>query len=226
MEEGYDLNRVHDKSSRHYDALMVSRHFGCFHCKRSGVPIDIKEWVDNGKTALCPYCNIDAVLPDSLWFKLTPELLEEMHYKWFTIEKSREENVVKKTKEEAIRDRFLDLGNGIGELLAEKRRAYGDNFERSVRFIADLYPKGVPPEAYPQLLPLIRMLDKISRVAQISQDRTGSFKEGLKDAWRDMAGYSVLVLEMLVRLEEAEAAPQSGNHPDDVWVGKAISEEG
>jgi len=37
---------------------------GCFHCLAMFPSSDVHEWVDDGRTALCPRCGIDAVLAD------------------------------------------------------------------------------------------------------------------------------------------------------------------
>jgi hypothetical protein len=36
-----------------------------------------------GKTALCPVCGIDAVLPDSIEYEITEKLLKAMQEKYF-----------------------------------------------------------------------------------------------------------------------------------------------
>ncbi|MCB0696502.1 MAG: hypothetical protein KDC07_04010 [Chitinophagaceae bacterium] len=47
-------------------------------------PIEIKEWTDNNNTAICPYCDIDAVLPDNKNFPITdPDFLAKMQEYWF-----------------------------------------------------------------------------------------------------------------------------------------------
>jgi len=96
-------------------------------------------------------------------------------------------------------ERFLKLGTELGELLGRKNKAYGDSFERSVKIIEILYPNGIPIRAYPAFLGMIRMIDKMFRIAQISQDDTYSFSEEEKDAWQDSAGYSILELERITR---------------------------
>jgi len=40
-------------------------------------------WIDNGATALCPYCCVDCLIPEKAGFPLTPEFLEAMHRYWF-----------------------------------------------------------------------------------------------------------------------------------------------
>lgn len=57
---------------------------GCFHCESFFSPKEVTEWVDNGSTALCPRCGIDAVLPEVPLFALDAALLKEMRQFWFT----------------------------------------------------------------------------------------------------------------------------------------------
>jgi len=35
---------------------------GCYYCKQIFEPCEIKIWVDNYQTAICPKCDIDAVM--------------------------------------------------------------------------------------------------------------------------------------------------------------------
>ena len=95
--------------------------------------------------------------------------------------------------------RFVILGTEIGKVLAEKNKSYGDSFSESVNVIEALFPSGIPKSAYPQLLTIVRMVDKLFRIATISQDPKYSFSEGEVDAWQDLAGYSILALERATR---------------------------
>ena len=55
---------------------------GCFHCM-STFPADrIARWIDDGQTALCPVCDIDAILPEADG-GTSLGLLEQMHRRWF-----------------------------------------------------------------------------------------------------------------------------------------------
>jgi len=69
-------------SDRHRRAVMLSHTCGCFHCLGTFNPQQVKEWTDDGCTALCPSCGIDAVLP-AHWVKITPALLAHMHEVYF-----------------------------------------------------------------------------------------------------------------------------------------------
>ena len=59
---------------------------GCFHCMEIYEPGDIYEWISDvgsEKTALCPYCDTDSVIPDASGFPVTKEFLKEMHEYWY-----------------------------------------------------------------------------------------------------------------------------------------------
>lgn len=56
---------------------------GCFHCLEIFEPNEITQWIDLGSTALCPYCNIDAVIGNSSGYLITKEFLKEMKRHWF-----------------------------------------------------------------------------------------------------------------------------------------------
>lgn len=86
-----ELERLHYLSSRHEQAIKNSSVCGCFFCAKMFQPNEIKEWyperrigkLDESKTALCPHCGIDSVLPENIGCQLTVGLLEEMREHWF-----------------------------------------------------------------------------------------------------------------------------------------------
>lgn len=80
---------------------------------------------------------------------------------------------------------FEYMGKQIGALVAEKNKAYGDSFARCGDILKTLYPSGVKPEQYGDLLAIARVLDKLFRIAS---DK-GAFGES---PWRDVAGYGIL----------------------------------
>lgn len=84
MPENTDLERLHKLSFENESAVSSSVKCGCFYCSRIFDKDHILEWVDdqNARTALCPYCGIDSVLPDSR-VDLTDDLLLQMRLQWF-----------------------------------------------------------------------------------------------------------------------------------------------
>ena len=60
---------------------------------------------------------------------------------------------------------FIDIGAGVGALVAKKNTAYGDSYRDSCEFLRLLYPKGISPEDYANVLYIIRIFDKLKRIA-------------------------------------------------------------
>lgn len=79
--------------------------------------------------------------------------------------------------------KYEQIAQELVELLEEKRQAYGDGFDGVPKMLEILYPNGVPPEAYEDLLTITRILDKIYRIT--NNDTT-------EDPWFDIAGYCFL----------------------------------
>ena len=75
----------------------------------------------------------------------------------------------------------------LAELVTKKQIAYGDSFGRSGRIIEVLYPKGISPEQYQDALAMIRVIDKLFRIA----NKQYALAE---NPWRDIAGYALLSL--------------------------------
>ena len=88
---------------------------------------------------------------------------------------------------------FEEIGRDTGQLVQLKNNAYGDSFVNSNEIMRLLYPNGVQPEKYRDMLATVRVIDKLSRIAQ---DKT-AFEE---NPWRDIAGYAILSM----RADESE----------------------
>lgn len=80
-----DVDRIHTLSFENEQAVLSSKRCGCFYCLKFFDSSSIIEWVDdcNSRTAVCPFCGVDAVLPDST-VDLSAELLTRMSERWFT----------------------------------------------------------------------------------------------------------------------------------------------
>ncbi len=81
--------------------------------------------------------------------------------------------------------KYEQLGQEIGALVDVKQKQYGDSFSKCSRFLELLYPNGVQPEDYTHLLTLVRIFDKLMRVAN------GNQGDG-ESAYKDIAGYALL----------------------------------
>jgi hypothetical protein len=82
---------------------------------------------------------------------------------------------------------YEEIGKQIGALVNEKQKAYGDSFGKSSVILQQIFPNGVKPENYDDMLFIARILDKLFRIA----NDKNAFGE---DAFKDIAGYSVLAM--------------------------------
>jgi hypothetical protein len=80
---------------------------------------------------------------------------------------------------------YSEIGKRIGALVNEKQEAYGDSFGKSHRILLELYPNGIKPEEYHNVLTMARIIDKLFRIAT-NQDAFG------ESPYQDIAGYAIL----------------------------------
>lgn len=78
--------------------------------------------------------------------------------------------------------RFEEVAESIGKLVADRNKTYGDSFGRSGDIMRILYPAGIKPEQVDDALTLVRILDKMFRIANGQLD----------DSYKDIAGYGIL----------------------------------
>lgn len=81
-----ELQIAHDRSFKNMALLKKDQLCGCFYCLKIFRSSEIKEVIperDGGKTAVCPYCDIDSVIGESSGFPLTEEFLKKMNKYWF-----------------------------------------------------------------------------------------------------------------------------------------------
>lgn len=76
-----------DRSFKGRLELEAAEKCGCYYCQAIYEPSSINEWVDKQKTALCPKCGVDAVIPYIPEIDGTPEefieYLKESYNKGF-----------------------------------------------------------------------------------------------------------------------------------------------
>lgn len=80
---------------------------------------------------------------------------------------------------------FKEIGTEIGALVDKKNLAYGSSFAVSGEFLKLLYPNGITAEQFTDALLLVRMFDKMMRIA----NKKTAFGES---PYADLAGYSIL----------------------------------
>ena len=81
------------------------------------------------------------------------------------------------------------IAEEVGDLVAKKDRAYGNSLTASEAIMEQLYPKGIPVKAYRQALIVVRVVDKLKRIAT-DKDAFG------EDPWKDVAGYSLRAVQL------------------------------
>ena len=81
---------------------------------------------------------------------------------------------------------IFEVGEKLTNKVAEKNNAYGSAFEQITLMLLQLFPNGIPPEKYGDVSILIRLLDKVCRIAN-SQENFNN-----EDAWDDIMGYAMV----------------------------------
>lgn len=81
--------------------------------------------------------------------------------------------------------RLREIGTEGGALTAVKNEAYGSSFVTSAEALKLLYPDGIRPEQYTDVLLLARIWDKMQRIAT-DKDALG------ENPYRDLMGYAIL----------------------------------
>lgn len=80
---------------------------------------------------------------------------------------------------------FENIAKQVGQLTQNKNQAYGDSFGQACDVLSVLYPNGVQPNQYKDMLAVVRVIDKLFRIA----NKKDAFGES---PWRDICGYALL----------------------------------
>lgn len=80
--------------------------------------------------------------------------------------------------------RYEQSGMHVGAMVDRKQEQYGDAYHRCAPILRALWPDGIPVERYTDVLAVVRVVDKLFRIAADNQ--------GAEDAWADIAGYGLL----------------------------------
>lgn len=86
-----------------------------------------------------------------------------------------------------MKEKFMEKTKELGELLTEKNQAYGNAFEKTTKILELLYPNGISVSQYKDVHVIVRMLDKLSRIARDNNPMGES-------PYQDIAGYSILAM--------------------------------
>lgn len=78
-----ELRDAHMHTMDNREELEQSKFCYCICCDTFFKPEEVDDWADGGSTAVCPYCDCDAVIGEGCGIKLSDELLEKLHKKYF-----------------------------------------------------------------------------------------------------------------------------------------------
>jgi len=78
------LKDAHMHTIHNRKEVEASQFCYCICCRTFFKPSEIDCYTDETTTVICPYCDCDAVIGEACGIKLTDELLEQLHGKYFS----------------------------------------------------------------------------------------------------------------------------------------------
>ena len=79
-----NLEKLHSFSYDNKESIGKSNECGCFYCLKSFKASEVKKYIIQDSTALCPNCGFDSVLGDVSGFAVTDaKLLKQMREYYF-----------------------------------------------------------------------------------------------------------------------------------------------
>ena len=86
-------------------------------------------------------------------------------------------------------NKFEEIARKVAEIVFTKNKGYGNSFEESGKIMNTLYPQGVKSGDMVDMLAIVRIIDKLFRIA------TDKHALG-ENPWQDIAGYATLMTEL------------------------------
>ena len=84
-------------------------------------------------------------------------------------------------------NKFEKIASDLSTILSMKNEAYGNAFDKTTQILTLLYPNGIKVDQFKDVHVIVRMLDKLYRIAR-DNDHMG------ESPYMDIAGYSILAL--------------------------------
>jgi hypothetical protein len=91
----------------------------------------------------------------------------------------------RKRKKKDTEYSFHSLGEELADMLDNKNRQYGDSYARMAHVLPMFYPDGVPGDRLLDAVFILRIIDKLMRIASAQGD-------DVEDPVKDIAGYAIL----------------------------------
>jgi hypothetical protein len=87
-----------------------------------------------------------------------------------------------------MKNKFANLADSVANIVDVKQKAYGDSFGKSGECLRQMYPDGIAPDQFDDLLTITRILDKLFRIA----NNPNAFDE---NPYQDIVGYGLLGMD-------------------------------
>jgi len=87
-------------------------------------------------------------------------------------------------------EQWIEMGRSLGATVAKKNAAYGDSVRKALKVVQTLYPDGITYDQIPAAVFTIRIVDKLSRIANDPEF-------GGEDPALDIGGYSLLMQDII-----------------------------
>lgn len=84
---------------------------------------------------------------------------------------------------------YQSIGEDIGAIVESKQKQYGDSFGKAGQIMRVLYPNGIAEHQMDDALAVVRVIDKLFRIAQRGVDGKDL---GGESPFRDIVGYALL----------------------------------
>ena len=98
---------AHNACFKNWRLLKKSKMCGCFCCLNTYPASEVVDWCverDRRRTAICPCCGVDSVIPDASGWPLDADFLKEMEYWWFRA------NVVSYKVPDKVAKKIISIG--------------------------------------------------------------------------------------------------------------------
>ncbi|WP_034536353.1 hypothetical protein [Carnobacterium inhibens] len=74
----FNADKIIKQAYKNKDSIVKSDCCGCYNCTKLFTPNKVEEYVDNGQTAICPYCGMDSVIGTNMGYNITTNFLKQL----------------------------------------------------------------------------------------------------------------------------------------------------
>ena len=78
-----EMKAIHSHTLRNRKEIEASKTCGCISCCGIYPASEVVDYIDEGETALCPECSIDAVIGDCIGININAATLKELNQEFF-----------------------------------------------------------------------------------------------------------------------------------------------